>query len=600
MPRVEIHDRTTQALIEVLENAYRVSYDFMYNAAPLGSFMLPRDDPKWSAIAPRQEVWIYNDDGSLVDVFRIAPVQERREEAGTEALIKLEGIICCLQDDFIYDERVWSNVAANQIAIDILAYQTVARITSGSVDVSLDLANVSYRAANVNLMRALFELRNMIGGSIGVEHVGGDPLSRQFWIRDLAGGSVGQDIGQRVRSGFNLRSIAKSTEIASQRTKVWPLGRGEGRAQVRLSSNKLLGEAATFVVGGAGVRSTLTLNAPYSRYKGWTGIGGALPAGNDALDTRVRAMRILRGVTDETANFEQGADERTLRSVVNSYNPGAGAWTIDYVHAEYLIADAELATYGVVASTIVDKNFETSDTLVKWGRAYLDQAKAPRVSYQIRVVDLARIYPTESFERLHLGDKVNIYDEQLAVTVKDRIVAMRYGDMEDPNTFEIEISNSPLSGIPPLQLDTSDRVRKYEGVPDGQTVIWADSFEENMTAAQPYTRNIFIPDDTITVLKVEVTFRTIGFRRPSALNTLTIDATCTTMDMDCDAVVGASIAALTRDNYDITPYLNRTNGVINKGIHTLSWYPTGGTLAGRVQATIKCAVFTHSRGVVRG
>src|SRR6266545_1541862 len=83
LPRVELHDRTTQALIEILQNAYQVGYDLQVNAAPQMSFMLPRDDPKWAEIVAFREVWLYNDVDELIDIFRIAPVQERREESGT-------------------------------------------------------------------------------------------------------------------------------------------------------------------------------------------------------------------------------------------------------------------------------------------------------------------------------------------------------------------------------------------------------------------------------------------------------------------------------------------------------------------------------------
>jgi hypothetical protein len=506
--RVEIHSKTDQSLVEILERAYKVSYDLEANAAPEASFMLPRDDPKWSAVAPFQEVWIYNDLDELIDVFRIAPVQERDEETGTTGLVRCEGFAQVLQDDFIYDELIFTNETVTGILTTLLGYQTTPRVTLGTIDSALDKTGISTRAVNVNVMRAVWEVRNLIGGFISVDPLPGTPTIRQLNLR----ADPGQDIGQRIHKGLNLRAIQRSTETQAIVTKVWPLGRGEGRTQQRPSTDKLLAQPASLALVASG-RSTLTLTDPYRRYKGWTAAGAALPNGADALDVRSRPMKVWRGVTDETANFEQGADERTLRSKLNDYNPGAGAWTIDYVHADYLIADAERALYGTIGNSFVDKTFEKSSALVRAAALYLDGVKAPRTSYEVSVADLSRIYPDESFERLHLHDKVNVYDPAIGVTTKDRIVAVHYGDMQDPASFTIRVSNVELAELVSRAVQTSDKVRKYEGQPDGATTLLGpDSFEDNVDAPHPYTRNIEIPSDAVSVLSVRLRMRTKAYR----------------------------------------------------------------------------------------
>jgi hypothetical protein len=522
VPRVEIHDKTTQALVEILERAYMVSYDLQVNAASAGSFMLPRDDPKWSAIAPYQEAWLYNDLDELIDIFRIAPVQERRQDRDTIGMVKLEGFGCALQDDFIADEQIYTNQTVTAILTALLAFQTVARVSLGTVDAALDKV-ISTRAANVNVMRACWEVRNVVGGFISVDPVAGTPATRKLNLR----ADPGQDIGQRIHKGLNLRGLSRATESQSVVTKVWPLGRGEGRNQQRPSSDKLMAQPATLTLVG-GSRSLLVLTDAYSRYKGWTALAGALPTGVDALDTRSRPMKVWRAAVDETANFEQGADERTLRSKVNDYNPGAGAWTIDYVHAEYLIADDTVGAYGTIGNAFTDKTLENSEALVRSARAYIASVKSPRVSHEVQVVDLARIYPTESFERLHLHDKVNVFDPDLGVTTKDRIVTVRYGDMLDPSTFQIVVANAPLEQLNSRAAQISDRVRKYEQQADGATTLLGpDSFEDNVDASHPYTRNIEIPSDAVSVLSVKLRMRTKAYRYyvSSASSSSTSDAT---------------------------------------------------------------------------
>jgi hypothetical protein len=128
--RLEIHNPVDQSLIDILDRAYKVSFDLQMNAASIGSFYLPRDDPKWSAIVPFREAWIYND-FELIDLYRIAPIQERREDAGTIGQIKLEGYACVLQDDFIYDEQIYTNQTVTAILTALLASRRPRASASG-------------------------------------------------------------------------------------------------------------------------------------------------------------------------------------------------------------------------------------------------------------------------------------------------------------------------------------------------------------------------------------------------------------------------------------------------------------------------------------
>lgn len=175
-------------------------------------------------------------------------------------------------------------------------------------------------------------------------------------------------------------------------------------------------------------------------------------------------MKVWRAAVDETANFEQGADERTLRTKVNGYNPGAGAWTLDYVHADHLIADDTVATYGTIERPYTDRRFESSLELVRAARQTLDVVKQPRISYEVQVADLARNYPTETFERLSLYDQIDVVDDVISLAAKLRIVRTRYEDLGDPNTFSITVG---LLESPATDVRLQDRARKYDAMPDG-------------------------------------------------------------------------------------------------------------------------------------
>lgn len=502
--RVELREKGTSALIDVLERAYNVGYDLELNKASVCHFSLPRDDPKWSGLTAFREIWLYGADDRLVDVFRLMPSRERRSGGGLEAEVVADGWATVLQDDVVQGEVVHTNQTVTAILTDLLARQGVVRVNATPVvDASLNLT-ITVRFAWDNLMAAAWAVRNVVGGYISVEPDGADPTIRKLYLR----ASPGTDIGKRVHKGFNLSEIAKRSDPTEVVTRLFALGRGEGVNQQKLSTDLLTAQAATFALS-AGNRSTLTIDGLYSRYKGWTAAGAALPNGSDASDTRTRTLKVYRSAVDDSANWEQGADERTLRSTVNDYNPGAGPWTLDYVHADYVKADAEAATYGVVTRPWAEKSHENSAALLNAARQVLTLAKTPRVTYELKVVDLARQYPSESFERLGLGDQLNVWDPDLGITMKDRIVRIRYGDIDKPESYEIALSN----GLAEDQVVTlARRQRQYETMPDGATNIWTDIFEDNLDATHPYERRIYIPADAVQVNKMEVSYESKPYR----------------------------------------------------------------------------------------
>jgi hypothetical protein len=73
--------------------------------------------------------------------------------------------------------------------------------------------------------------------------------------------------------------------------------------------------------------------------------------------------------------------------------------------------------------------------------------------------------------------------------------------------------------------------------------------------------------------------------------------TPTSMEVKVDGAV-ASAAAVSLDDFDLTPYLTKNaDGTIVRGLHTVTFTPNG---VGRVQATIKGVVFLQSRGQIVG
>lgn len=137
---------------------------------------------------------------------------------------------------------------------------------------------------------------------------------------------------------------------------------------------------------------------------------------------------------DETDNFVQGSDDRTLRCDIGDYQ-SAETYYINYRHAAYLVAWDAIPTYGWIARTIANRYNNQTVSLIEAGRVTLTELKTPPVSYAIQIVDISNTNP---FEYLVLGSIVRVIDDELGV-VEARIVSLTR-DLTDPAKISLEVS----------------------------------------------------------------------------------------------------------------------------------------------------------------
>lgn len=137
---------------------------------------------------------------------------------------------------------------------------------------------------------------------------------------------------------------------------------------------------------------------------------------------------------DETDNFVQGSDDRTLRCDIGDYQ-SAETYYINYRHAAYLVAWDAIPTYGWIARTIANRYNNQTISLIEAGRVTLTELKTPPVSYAIQIVDISNTNP---FEYLVLGSIVRVIDDELGV-VEARIVSLTR-DLTDPAKISLEVS----------------------------------------------------------------------------------------------------------------------------------------------------------------
>ena len=270
---------------------------------------------------------------------------------------------------------------------------------------------------NQTLLWALLQLYEIVGE--GYIYVDND--RKLQWPSD-----IGDDTGQQIRYRKNLQGITKETDWGQLSTRLYPIGN-----DVQLSDLTVLKEAADKDDDGS--YGYITLASLYSCYKDWTALGDALPS----------HVLVYEDDVDVTADFVQGADERTVRCAFGDYN-GVADYTVTYQRADYLIAWDKIATYGILTHSWTDKSIGTVGTLLTLGRLELTREKTPPITYKIQAADLS-IYDGFSFDALKLGSIVTVIDEELGIDVSVRVTRLTKPDLLAPQKMYLELSNKTKS-----------------------------------------------------------------------------------------------------------------------------------------------------------
>lgn len=121
-----------------------------------------------------------------------------------------------------------------------------------------------------------------------------------------------------------------------------------------------------------------------------------------------------------------------------------------------------------------DERYTVAGNLKEDAAAKLVDMAAPRVSYSVDVIDLAKANKKYSFLEYALGDTVTVIDSHTGIKVKQRIVKLtEYPDSRENNTCEI--SNTKLSFEELTQKyddtsDTVDNITTDNGTVDGDAI----------------------------------------------------------------------------------------------------------------------------------
>ena len=194
------------------------------------------------------------------------------------------------------------------------------------------------------------------------------------------------------------------------------------------------------------------------------------------------------------------------------YGEGVNQLTIKSMNSGIPYIDAStVATYGIIATTFIDKAEEAPATLLAKAQAYLETVKTPRKTYEVDGADIYSI-TGETLDRIRdPGILVAVYDEDI-INFTARIVSVSKSDLTgNPGNIKIQISNKLLDSA-----DTTTGIQGKQFINDayaqGATNIDSNDYQDNCDNAHPATIKFYIPDECVAVNKCLLTYETSNFR----------------------------------------------------------------------------------------
>jgi len=147
----------------------------------------------------------------------------------------------------------------------------------------------------------------------------------------------------------------------------------------------------------------------------------------------------VTGWTDDTSNWGQGKNEKTVRCDIGDYDADA-PYVISYTHAAYLIALDDIAARPDIQSGKEHFAVSDVDALLALGRTELTARKEPLKSIDAGLIDLST-EEGRGFEELGLGDMITVIDGGLDISEEVHVVRVKKPDLDIPQEIIIEIAN---------------------------------------------------------------------------------------------------------------------------------------------------------------
>ncbi|MFT9496599.1 phage tail protein [Anaerosolibacter sp.] len=220
----------------------------------------------------------------------------------------------------------------------------------------------------------------------------------------------------------------------------------------------------------------------------------------------IRYRKNLIGITKD-----EDPTQLCTRLYCLGYGEGVNQLTIKDVNGGVPYLEDFTYTNQVISRIFVDRRYESPETLKASGQALLEKLKYPRISYTVDAVDLSSI-TKDDIDKFEVGTTVKVIDEEIGENFSAVVVGVSKSDIIDaPWSTQIEIANKP-EDIASSIVDLADRQRINEVYSQGATNLDSHDYEDNCDPNNPARIRFYIPEETVRINKMTLSYETQAFR----------------------------------------------------------------------------------------
>lgn len=212
-------------------------------------------------------------------------------------------------------------------------------------------------------------------------------------------------------------------------------------------------------------------------------------------------------------NIEKTVDPTNLVTRVYplGYGEGDNQLDIKSVNGGKDYLEKNVSKYGLKSTILVDRRFESSETLKEYAQMVLNDLSEPYVSYKIQAVDLSISQP-KKYPKFRPGDYILIRDIEDEINIKVPIVSVSKPDIRG-NPFEInlEIANKSQD-ITGSISDLMERSRINDTYAQGATNLQQIVYADNADQGHPLKLKFYIPQEMARINKLILNYTIEPFR----------------------------------------------------------------------------------------
>lgn len=208
---------------------------------------------------------------------------------------------------------------------------------------------------------------------------------------------------------------------------------------------------------------------------------------------------------------EEDPTNLVTRLYALGYGEGDNQLDISKVNGGKPYLEKNVSTYGLKSSILVDRRFESEETLKAFAQKTLDELSQPFLSYKIKTVDLA-VKDSKKYARFVPGDYVRIRDTESGISLNAPIVKVSKRDVRgNPFDIELEVANKSRDVTGSIS-DLQNRTRISETYSQGATNLQQIAFADNAELSYPLELKFYIPQEMVRINKLILNYTIENFR----------------------------------------------------------------------------------------